>query len=321
MQILEFDELPPWLLPQLAAIRWLDRETPQDAAFVGKLRRGGFPATDYFGVYAVEGDEILSRVETLSLPWRTDGGTQAVLGISDVLTRPDATGRGLAKRLLVELHRRESALGRPWSFLWTRRTWGAHRLYEKLGYHDVYSAPSALRKVPANVSRRLPPGISWRKAGIRDLGGLERFLWTATRDRLGFVPRWGGSFQMRHRVGWRPAASHRLLWDAGRLVGYAQITADTTTVEAHEVVVGDPAMADAMIRALEREAAGRWLAFGSTSFGWDHRARLSALGYAVYEMSHLTMMVRPLGRTSRGVGPVLNVVTDPRFVCHRGDQF
>ncbi|MCI4321878.1 MAG: GNAT family N-acetyltransferase [Thermoplasmata archaeon] len=321
MQILDFDELPSALHPQVAAMRWLDREAPQDVAFVRRLRREGFPATDYFGVYAVEGGELLSRVETLALPWRGGGETRTVLGISDVLTRPDAGGRGLARRLLVELHRREAALGRPWSFLWTRRSWGAHRLYEKLGYRDVYSAPSSLRKIPSTVRRRLPPGVSWRKAKVRDFARLEQILSAATRDRFGFVPRWPGSFRLKHRLGWRPASSYRMLMKSGRAVGYANLTTELTTVEAHEVVVEDPADSGAMIAAIEREAAGQWLAFGSTSFGWDHRAELSSRGYAVYPLSHLTLMARPLHRMARGARSASEVAADPRFVCHRGDQF
>ena len=321
MKILDFDELPESLYPQVAAIRWLDREGPQDAAIVRRLRREGFPATDYFGVYAVEGGELLSRIEALSLPWRSGGAPQTVLGISDVLTRPDAVGRGFARRLLVELHRREAARGRRWSFLWTRRTWGAHRLYEKLGYRDVYSPPSALRKVPANVSGRLPPGLSWRRATARDLGRIERLLWSATRDRLGFVPRWPGSFRLRHRLGWRPASTHRLLMDSGRPDGYVHVTTELNTVEAHEVVVEDQRNTDAMIAALERESAGRWLAYGSTSFAWDNRVRLASRGYDFYAQNHITLMARPLGRATRGERPASEVAMDPRFSCHRGDHF
>jgi len=76
-------------------------------------------------------------------------------------------------------------------------------------------------------------------------------------------------------------------------------------------------------RALEREARGRWLAIGMTSFAADHDARLRATGYATYRSSHGTLMARPLGPRGTDRDPDLAARTcaDPRFSLHRGDMF
>jgi GNAT superfamily N-acetyltransferase len=128
----------------------------------------GYPTSDYYGVYAVEDDQVLSRVETLQLAFRGFEGSQTVVGVADVLTRPEGLGRGFARRLLQEVHRRESARGRAWAFLWTHRTWGAHHLYESLGYEDVYSPPTWLRAIPRAMRQAPPAGYRWRSARTRD---------------------------------------------------------------------------------------------------------------------------------------------------------
>lgn len=322
MPIFDLDELPSELHPQLSALRWLDGESPQDLAFVRRLQRAGFPATKYFGVYAVENGEVLAHVETLALPYRSGPGLPGtVLGIADVLTQPDALGRGLARRLLVHLHRREAAQGREWSFLWTHRSWGAHRLYERLGYRDVYSPPSAVRKLPSAASRRLPRGYSWRRAAVRDLGLLERLLGESTEERLGFVPRWKGSFRLKDRLGWRPVRNHLILGYEGAAVGYASVTRDLESVAAHEVVVRESAHARAMLAALEREASGRWLTFGSTSFVAEFAPILTERKYALHSMTHVTLMARPLRAGARSGPDPAKVAADPAYSCHRGDQF
>ncbi|HTT26657.1 MAG TPA: GNAT family N-acetyltransferase, partial [Thermoplasmata archaeon] len=262
MRILTLDELPePSALP-LAALKWLDGDAPQDRPFFGRLRRGGFPASPYFGVYAVDGGEVLGRVETLHLDFTGAGGRGKVLGVADVGTRPDAGRRGIARTLIADVHRRARAAGLAWSFLWTRRSWGAHTLYEDLGYRDVYSPPSALRAPGTSRVPAIPRGFRWRKAGPSDAPRLEALLKVSTVDRWGFVPRAAGSFRLRHRMGWRPLESHRILCEGSRPVGFAYVTPQPFSLGVHEIVVRDPAYSPPMLDALQHEAGRRWLAIG-----------------------------------------------------------
>jgi GNAT superfamily N-acetyltransferase len=325
MHIYSLDELPQALRPQLAAFGVVDGGPPQDWEFIRRLRRHrrtGLPCSEYYAVYAVDEDRVLSRVETLDLVFTGPSGPQTVVGISDVVTRPEGLGRGFARGLLREVHRRGIDQGRDWSFLWTHRTWGAHRLYEELGYEDVYSPPYALRKIPRSARRTPPTGYRWRVASASDAARLERLLAADTARRLGFVPRKPGSARIRFRVGWRKPENHRILSRRSRPVGYAYLSEDSRrNLVAGEVVLTSPAHREAMIGALEGLARGRWLTFQNTTFVRDTDALLRARGYAVYPAAHVVLMAKRLtGAGARGED-LRTVFEDALFSGHRGDMF
>ena len=321
MRIVPLEEIPEGSLPQLAALKWLDGDAPQDIGFIRRLLRRGFPASPYYGLYALEDGEVLSKVETLDLPFAFPGVRRTVVGVSDVATRPDALGRGLARRVLAEIHRRERGRGTGWSFLWTRRSWSAHRLYEQLGYRDVHFPSSALRRIRRAEAE---PGAlrCYRlvRAEVRDAPRLDRLLADATGDRLGLVPRFRGSFRLKHDLGWRPMTKHRLLFEGQRLVGYAYVSDEPEAVLAVEVVVREARHAPAMLAALARLAKGKWLTLGHTTFVTDHRALLEGEGFAVYTTNHAVLMAKRLGGTDPA-DLADRACRDPRFSCHRGDVF
>lgn len=322
MRVYDLDELPKTLLPQLARFGVSDGDPPQDLPLIRRLRKLGYPASDYWGVYAVEDGRLRSRVETLQLAFTGRTGPQTVVGIADVLTLPDATGRGYARALLQKIHRRESGRGRAWSFLWTHRTWGAHRLYRDLGYEDVYSPPNALRRIPRTVRSEPRSGYGWRAARADDALRLERLLAASTEHRLGFVPRRRGSTQIRFRLGWRRPENHRILLYGARPVGYAHLsTSSDWNVTTNEVVVASLAHLEAMITGLEGLARGRWLTFQGTSLVHDADAFLRERGYLTVPTSHSVLMARRLGvRAVRGED-LRKVFGDPAFSNHRGDMF
>jgi len=282
----------------------------------------GYPGSDYYAVCAVQDGQVLSRVETLQLTFRGIEGPQTVAGISDVATRPDGLGRGFARSLLREVHRRELGLGRRWSFLWTHRTWGAHRLYESLGYEDVYSPPNALKEVPRTTRRSPPSGYRWRVAGAGDAERLDGLLHRSTRRRRGFVPRFRGSARIRFRLGWRKPRDHRFLTAGSRAVGYVHLP-DTSSwnVTANEVVLTSPDHFGPMLDALEGLARGRWLTIQGTSFVRDAETILAARGYAIYPSSHVVLMAKPLRASASRGEDLRKVFRDPRFSSHRGDMF
>jgi GNAT superfamily N-acetyltransferase len=322
MQVFDLDRLPEALLPQLAAFAVSDGDPPQDIRLIRYLQRRGHPASDYWGVYAVEDGEVLSRVETLQLPFTGRIGRQTVVGISDVLTRPPGVGRGFARALLREVHRREIARGRAWSFLWTHRTWGAHRLYEELGYEDVYSPPHALRRIGRDARREPPGGYRWTEARSSDAGRLERLLHAATDGRLGFVPRSPGSTRTRFLVGWRKPENYRILTAASRPVGYAYVADDSRwNLTVNEVIVTSPDHGAAMLSSLEGSARGRWLTFQGTSFVRDSEAFLRDYGYSVFPASHVVLMAKPLVARAVRAEDLRTVFEDPSFSNHRGDMF
>jgi GNAT superfamily N-acetyltransferase len=320
MRIVDLAGVPDALEPQLPALAWLDHDRPYDREDLRRLARQGYPSADYGGVFGLVGAQVVSRVLVLSLPFTGPDGTVAVPGLTDVGTRPDSLGHGYARRLVEEVHRRERAAGRDWALLWTHPSWVAHGLYEKLGYRDIYSPPSALATSASPPKRDLPRGFTWRTATTREFDILEGLLAQGTAGRRGLVPRPPNSFRWKHRAGWRPVGNHRILREEGVPVGYAYRTSDPTCLGTVEVVVAAPRYARTMIVALERDARGRRLAIGSTSFVTDHARLLRRRGYALYSSSHNVLMACPL---RSGVHPwtPAAVAKDRRFSCHRGDVF
>jgi GNAT superfamily N-acetyltransferase len=324
MEIIDFDHLPRDLLPQLGSLGLLNGDTPLGIDFVQFLRRfrtGALPQAEYYAVYAVEDGTILSRVEVTRPRFTTEDAPQTVAGIADVSTRPDAVRRGLAGKLLEEVHRREAELGYHWAILWTRRSWGAHRLYERLGYRDVHSPASALRPLPHRRRRRLPKGYTWVPAQRQDAARIERLFAGATRGRLGFVPRPRGSIALKFELGWRVPENHRILSYRGLPVGYAYLNVSPFHVGTSEVLVEAPEHAGPMIEALEATAKGGSFSLANTTFIRDAEQEFRRRGYAIYPSAHLTLMAKSLASDGRTPEDLEVVCRDRRFSCHRGDVF
>lgn len=322
MRIFDLGSLPAALRPQVVRFGVSDGDPPQDVALLRRQTRLGRPASSYYAVYAAEKGQLLSRVETLELPFTGRLGRGLVLGVADVCTLPAAIGRGYATTLLEEVHRRARKAGRPWSFLWTHRTWGAHRLYERLGYRDLYAPPSAMRPTSRRRAGSLPRAYRWTTGRPADGRRLEELLAEATAGRFGFLPRSTGSLALRLAMGWRRPEDHRILWRGSKAVGYAHLTdVSGWNVTSGEVVVTEPEHHEAMLEALEREAAGRWLTFQRTSFVRDAEGLLRERGYDLLWQAHTVLMGRPLGRSSGQRESVASAFDDPRFCSHRSQIF
>jgi GNAT superfamily N-acetyltransferase len=323
VKIVELADLPDGLGPQIAALNWLDGDPPQDARQMRRLRRLGYPVSSYQALLAVENRQVLGKVETIVQPFVTPRGTEQIVWISGVETRPDSLRRGIARALLDQAHDRERRAGRDWAFLWTHRSWAAHLLYEKLGYRDVYSPPAALRRSKPARRRALPDGYEWRPARADQHELLEKLLSEASHGRLGFIPRYSGSFRLRFEAGWRQPAEFGLLYKEARPVGYAHAPSILYGRSATEVVVTHPRHGPAMLDAIEREAGSQWLVLSRTSFIPDHAGLFDRRGYATYHQSHGTMMAKPLHTGLRLDGPdsPLDVCQSPAFYFHAGDIF
>lgn len=323
MKIVELAELPARLGSQVAYLSWLDGDTPWDADDLRRMRRVAYPSVRSQSLLAVEGDQVLGRVDTSAHSYTTPAGREVVTWLSGVVTRPDAVRRGIATALLAEAHRRARRNGHRWVFLWTHRPWVAHELYEALGYRDVYSPPAALRRIPRAPRAVLPAPYRMRKLRPAEIPLLERLLREASRGRYGFVPRFRHSFRVRFQLGWRRVADYRMLFRAGRAVGYAYVPSTRYASTANEVVVNRAEHARAFLLGLERESAGRTLALDRTTFITDHEGLLRERGYAVFRVAHPTVMaiaLRPRTRASTSADPA-RVCQSPRFVFHGGDVF
>jgi GNAT superfamily N-acetyltransferase len=316
-------ELTPRQASRIPALFTLDGGEPWDVPQIHKIHRWGANFVPYHGVYATEGDDVLGQIQVIRTPFTTSRGTFTVSGLDYVVCRPDALRRGLASRLLEEVRRREAAAGMPWIFLWTRRSWGAHRAYEKAGYRDIYSYASAQKGIPRGGAPSAHGGYRWRSVQASDAPLLEGLLRDGSRGRCGFVPRPEGSFRWRFRLGWRRPEDYRLLLHRGRAVGYALVQERTRGKLVSEVVLASPEHQEPMLRSLEGLARGRWLVFVRTSFVRDVQEVLQQRGYDLYPLPHGTLMVRRAARgsTAASLAELEQSFRSPRFFCHEGDMF
>jgi len=322
MKILDVEDIPEELAAPWGTLHWSDQDIPLDLALVRKARALGVPIADYGGLVAVEGSRILAQVMVEHHSWTTAKGRETFAGVAGVVTRPDALHRGFCSQLLQELHRRESRQGYRLAMLWTRRSWGAHRLYEQLGYRDVYSPPGAVLPPRSGPHPHLPPGFAVRTVRRVDSALLESILARATRHRYGFVPRFPNSLGARFALGWRAPKDHHILLRGSRAVGYFFASASPTHFGVHEGVVTERDLLPVLIDAIRWRARNRWIGLDHTTLTTDARDVLEERGFSFVPSSHAVLMARSLsGPPSRGISAVRELVRDPRFSCHRGDMF
>lgn len=273
-------------------------------------------------LFAVEGDDVVARVGAVQRSVRTEGTPLSAIGVADVVTRPDALGRGHAAALLERLHTEAGRGGFDLALLHTHVSWGAHRLYERLGYVDLVALPIATRTVPPGRSLRLPSGYGTRPARRSDLAALNRVISRATRTRLGVLPRPPGWLRLRLAAGFRKIEDHHLLVHHDRLVGFSHLTRDRWSSMTGEVIVDAPTHSAPMVALLERLSVGRQLAIARSTFVTDAETLLLDRGYDLAPHTHSVLMGRalrsgvPSGEALRG-----SVFATPRYWGHHGDMF
>ena len=322
-QFLTYDGLSARQRSLAPALDWTDGDPPSIPDQIASARVRGRPFQSYEALYLVVDGVPMAKVGWIRIAFRSRRGTEVVCGLADVVTRGDVTRRGYARSLLREVHRRAKTAGFHWSFLWTRRSWGAHRAYEKEGYRDVYSPTIALRRIPRRVARpKLPRGYTLRGIRPSDARTLEEILSAATSDRVGFIPRESGSFAVRFRLGWRKPKDWWILRHERVPVGFAQLQKDRWDVLCRELVTKDPRTSGLWIRLAEWVAQGKWLALGNTTFVGDNLGLLRQRGYAVVRGTHGVLMACPLGRaTNRDWEGIQETFHDSRLSLHGGDMF
>ncbi len=299
-----------------------DNDPPSYTERLQRYLSEGHALRGHTPLFGLERGRVVARATALRLTVTTGAGPVPVLGIADVVTRPDRLGRGWATRLLRAHHERARREGIRWALLWTHRSWGAHRAYEKLGYADLYSPPVAVKRVRSGGGPRLPNGFTAVVSPRLEAEGLERVLEEANRGRVGFVPRPSGWVDARVRLADLKPSNVLLLKRRSRTVGYAIVASDKFQVVCREAVAPDPPARAALLAALERDATGRWLAFSRTTFLTESGSPVRERGFSQLARVHGTLMASPLGEpTPAERRAFLATFRSRAFVCHSGDMF
>ncbi len=319
MRFRTYDELTDSMevdraLLHLAAFRGV---FSRSAVEVWRRRTGAF--AEYVGLFAEDRGRLIGQMFVLHVPYTFPGGREIVSGIAAVGTRPDRGRAGVARRLLEEVHRREKSAGVRFSTLWTNRSWGAHGLYEKLGYRDVYSSPWSVHAPLARRPRR-PRGA--RPARRSDLGEIERFHTEQTLGRLGFLRGTPGYLAAEVATGdLDPAKELVVLRSQGRLRGYAHLEVGRPRIICGELVAASEAGRRALVAEVGRRAGRRAFAFQQTPVT-DSPALFRGPGFSTSPSGWYVFMASPLGRSWTTRRAISEFATqDRRFVCMAGDRF
>lgn len=317
MKVLTFDELSPDQDRSRALVNLAAFGSVYDRARVEVYRRRLGCFSDYVGVFAVDGGKVLGQVFVLRLPYEFPDGPDVMSAIATVATRPDAGRRGIARRLLREAHRREREAGVRYASLWTNRSWGAHRLYEELGYRDIYATPWAVRS-PTSRQVTKPPV---RFATRTDLTAIERLHRQQARDRLGYRERPPGWLRVDVGLGYVDPTSELLVrYRNGKLAGYAHLDRSARRVICGEMVAISATVKRELAAGVGRTAGPLPWAFQHTLVTDDPqmfsgRAFVNGVGWYV-------MMGCDLSREWTAEEAAAGFGTrDPRFICLAGDRF
>jgi GNAT superfamily N-acetyltransferase len=316
-----YDELTPG--------QEVDRALLQLAAFGGAFparaielwRRRSKTLADYVGLFAIDRGRVVGQAYVLRIPFTFRDGVEIVSGLAGVTTRPDRGRTGIARRVLEEIHQREREAGVRYITLWTNRSWGAHRLYELLGYRDVYSSPWAVRYGPTGHGPgSRPRGI--RPARRSDLGRLERLHAAQARGRLGFCRPAPGYLRTAAAAGEVvPGEELLVAGNGGRVGGYAHIERSRLRTICGELVASSSVARRALIEGVLRSSRGAPVAF-QHSVVTDHPELFRPPTYSLAPSAWLLFMAAPLGAAwTTGQAIQRFATTDPRFLCHAGDRF
>jgi GNAT superfamily N-acetyltransferase len=319
MRFLTFDELTPSMEVDRTLIHLTSfgGAFPRQSIEVWRRRMKSF--ADYVGIFAVERGRLLGQTIVQRIPYTFSAGKEVVSGIAAVGTRPDRRRSGVARAILTEIHQREKDAGIRFSTLWTNRSWGAHALYEKLGYRDVYSAPWA---VHAPLGRRLPKSRGVRSARRSELTNLERLHAQQAQGRLGFLREPNGYLRAAveaHELD--PSKDLIVVRSDGQVRGYAVLESTSHRVICGELVADSRTIRKRLVSEIERRAGSRPFAFQHTPVT-DAPELFRGSGFSTVPCGWYVYMASALGRTWTPRAAISQfATTDRRFLCMSWDRF
>jgi len=317
MRILTFGELSPELERDRSVVNMAAFASVFSREYIGVLQRLGL-VSDYIGVFAVERNRVLGHIFVLRIPYVFPEGPETISGIATVGTRPDVGRSGVARALLTDVHRREIEAGVRFSALWTNRSWGAHGLYEKLGYRDVYSSPLAV--LPPTDADPRGPSLSFAKPS--DLDEIDALHNRTAEGRLGYCFRPIGTLRADRRLHYlEPARDILVVRHRRRLVGYAYLDRSPRRVICGEIVATTLATKRSLIAGVRRLARGVPCGFQHSPVR-DSPAMFRSPEYRTTSVSWYGMLGARLKREwSTGEAVRQFATRDPRFLCLAGDLF
>jgi GNAT superfamily N-acetyltransferase len=283
MKILEYDEVDPEHVFQLALLALDFALTPEHAEHIRRTDPRPFPC---LAVYAVEEEKVVGQVGVFRLPMITADGREDVGGVWAVSTHPQFGGRGVASVLLDEAHRRMRAAGLRFSTLGTDRWRVAHRHYRQHGYEDMSVWGTALARwetahQPTHLVAKPP-----------DPGGydfIDHLFQEIARDYFGFAWRHRPFIRLRDKVSLDDIC---VLWEDDQPVGYALAHVNRGILNISNLLLSDKIDTSEAVAAV---AAGLKVAHVQVKVSRPVEvASLQLAGFRVAYPDWSSFMVKPL---------------------------
>ena len=286
MKIFEYGQVDPVQVLHLNMLCLGFSLTPERAAMIHQEDPRTFP---FFCLYAQVEGIVAGQVGVFRLPVVSTAGANEVGGVWAVSTHPLYAGRGIALGLLEEAHARMRAAGLRFSTLGTDRYRVAHRLYEKLGYEDVFSSPSV-------IARRdvLPSGSELRaeRAGSERLPLADRLFERIAGSYLGFARRHTPFFPFLERREYLGGQELWLFWKEHEAVGYAAAFLSKSVLRIASLLLFEPIDPVAAVAAVAHQVGAPYVQV-TLDRPVDRMSFLEA-GFHIAEATWGTFMVKPL---------------------------
>ena len=229
MKILEYDEVDGQQVMELnlIALGWF--LSPEQAAIIRKVDNTRVP--DYFALYAVEKERVLSQVGVVTVDTKTSFGTEKIGFIWGVCTRPKSVRKGYAKKLINEAHERLTHEDIRFSFLGTGKSMVAYHLYDNLGYMDFLTLNRGLKVCNKTEKKGLNVTYS---SSVRNEIIVELFA-KYSEDLLGFVKRPNNFLDVRKAWSWMPYNLIGSFKKGSRPIGYIIASTEGKLVRIREL--------------------------------------------------------------------------------------
>lgn len=320
IDIVSYDELTPSQKVQAISLGTTAFGGSLDISGVQLLRQRGGSASGYYAMYAVEDGEAIGQVVVYRIDYSFPYlGTRKVSGLAGITTRADKSRKGVARRIIEEVHERERREGITHSMLWTNSSWHAHDLYLSLGYRDIFSSPLAF-KSGIRTGGRIP--YTFTTARKSDLGILGDMHSAYSKGGTGFVHRSPGLISVLVQTGEVVLKNIQLIKYGDENAGYMYAEKDGSVLRCRELVILPGKSMAEIVEAVESRVKREGVAMfrdmltpGTTDF---FRSR----GYMLFPAQWKVLMGKRLDKDMEESDAITEFGTARTdFFCSAGDGF
>lgn len=320
IDIVSYDELTHSQKIQAISLETTAFGGATDIRGVQLLRECSGSTSGYYAMHAVEDGETIGQVIVFRIDYSFPGmGTRKVSGLAGITTRADKSRKGIARRIIEEVHERERKEGITHSLLWTNSSWHAHDLYLSLGYRDIFSSPLAFKD---NITTGGDTPYTFSTARKSDVHLFSDMHSAYSKGGTGFVHRSPGLDPVMVQTGRVALKNIQLIKNGYGNVGYMYAEKDGSILRCRELVILPGQSRAEIVDAVESRVKKGGVAMfrdmltaGTTDF-------FLSRGYSLFPVQWKVLMGKRLGKDMDESEAVTEFGTARAdFFCSAGDGF